>query len=287
MPRGLNRTDLNSTGTSYRDGTPVTTPHEFGNPITTPHNFGNTVDWTPDPAHFGNPVTLPHDFGNDIGGSTPPPPQVPALIATVTKSGQQPNPPSTPITSDAIDTTGATILVLAITNATTSNTPVVTDSLGNTWTACPNIAGDAFYPWMFYAVNPTVGAGHTFSVNMGAAFAQMVFSVLAFSGVATTSPFETQVVAASHTQSGDVVPADTNDLIIATVSGDNGFAAATITIDGDFTNEPASTGQGTNGANLGIAFLVSPDGAATNPTWSGLSAGSRGAFAAQAVFAHA
>lgn len=67
MPRGLNRTDLNSTGTSYRNGNPVTLPKNFGNPITTPHDFGNDVTWTPSSAHFGNPITLPHDFGNIIG----------------------------------------------------------------------------------------------------------------------------------------------------------------------------------------------------------------------------
>ena len=64
MPLGLNRTDLNETGTSYKDGTPVTTPVTFGTPVTLPINFGNqvslplnvgnVVDWTPDPAHFGN-----------------------------------------------------------------------------------------------------------------------------------------------------------------------------------------------------------------------------------------
>jgi len=64
MPLGLNRTDLNTTGTSYRNGTPVTLPHDFGNDITEPHDFGNdipsdgknvnTVNWVPSPAHFGN-----------------------------------------------------------------------------------------------------------------------------------------------------------------------------------------------------------------------------------------
>ncbi len=64
MPLGLNQTDLNASGTSYKDGTPITTPHEFGNAITTPHNFGNPiptsgteqnlVTWAPSPSHFGN-----------------------------------------------------------------------------------------------------------------------------------------------------------------------------------------------------------------------------------------
>lgn len=65
MPLGLNRTDLNTTGITYKDGfpvteplefgTPITEPHEFGSPVTTPIDVGNPVTWpTPDPAHFGN-----------------------------------------------------------------------------------------------------------------------------------------------------------------------------------------------------------------------------------------
>ena len=67
MPIGKNNTDLNKTGTSYKDGTPITIPHEFDTPVTLPKDFGNDipvsdstknsnpVTWsTPDPAHFGN-----------------------------------------------------------------------------------------------------------------------------------------------------------------------------------------------------------------------------------------
>ena len=67
MPRGLDRTDLNTTGTSFRNGIPVVTPINFGQAVTLPKNFGNTmpfdagnpVTWTPSPTHFGNAVTLP------------------------------------------------------------------------------------------------------------------------------------------------------------------------------------------------------------------------------------
>ena len=63
MPRGLNRTDLNKTGISYRNGFPITLPHNFGNLITLPHDFGND----PPQDTPGNPVTLPKNFGNIIG----------------------------------------------------------------------------------------------------------------------------------------------------------------------------------------------------------------------------
>jgi hypothetical protein len=73
MGLGLNRTDLNNTGTSYRNGTPVTLPLDvgndvgwqtpdpthFGNPILTSGTEQNVVNWpTPDPTHFGNNVSI-------------------------------------------------------------------------------------------------------------------------------------------------------------------------------------------------------------------------------------
>jgi hypothetical protein len=66
MPDSVVRTDLNTTGTSYKNGTPVTLPKNFGTAVTLPKNFGNPVPatsatfdsnpvtWQPDPAHFGN-----------------------------------------------------------------------------------------------------------------------------------------------------------------------------------------------------------------------------------------
>ena len=66
MPIGKNNTDLNTTGTSYKDGTSVTIPHEFSTPVTLPKDFGisipvsdptfnsNPVTWQPSPDHFGN-----------------------------------------------------------------------------------------------------------------------------------------------------------------------------------------------------------------------------------------
>jgi hypothetical protein len=75
-PLGRNVTDLNSTGISYRNGTPVTLPLDVGNEVT----------WNQDPAHFGNPVPTsgteqnvvnwsptPTHFGNEIGNFAPMP----------------------------------------------------------------------------------------------------------------------------------------------------------------------------------------------------------------------
>lgn len=64
MPLGINRTDLNTTGITYKDGFPITLPHDFGNP----------VDWlTPDPTHFGNPIPSDGKNINTVDWPTPNP----------------------------------------------------------------------------------------------------------------------------------------------------------------------------------------------------------------------
>ncbi len=57
MPRGLVRTDLNTTGVSYRNGNPV--------PPASPSDNSNPVNWVPSPAHFGNPVTVTPTGGRE------------------------------------------------------------------------------------------------------------------------------------------------------------------------------------------------------------------------------
>jgi len=88
MPRGLNRSDPNAGGQTYRNGSPLdTTTHNFGNPVThgndptqfgnvmldgnDPTQFGNLVTWpTPDPAHFGNDASLTPDSGFELENSS-------------------------------------------------------------------------------------------------------------------------------------------------------------------------------------------------------------------------
>ena len=85
MPRGLNRTDLNITGISYRNGFKITYDPVRGFAFP-----GNLVDWFISPAHFGNAITYlptpgiaqpgnlvtwainPAHFGNIIIGPNPP-----------------------------------------------------------------------------------------------------------------------------------------------------------------------------------------------------------------------
>jgi hypothetical protein len=71
MPKGIVRTDLNQTGTTFKDGTPVTLPKEFGTEVELPLDLGNAVpaaastdnnnpvDWEPAVDLFGNAISPP------------------------------------------------------------------------------------------------------------------------------------------------------------------------------------------------------------------------------------
>ncbi len=72
MACGAVRTDLNTTGTSYRNGYTInTSTHSFGNAIPAAHDYLNTnpipisddtfdsnpISWTVAPTHFGNSIS--------------------------------------------------------------------------------------------------------------------------------------------------------------------------------------------------------------------------------------
>jgi hypothetical protein len=89
-------------------------------------------------------------------------------------------------TTTAVDTTGANLIVLALGWATGGTQPVISDSAGNTW-----VAGDSFpvsylADNLYYCINPTTSATHTFTAS-GTASAPHL-GVVAVSGAATSAP---------------------------------------------------------------------------------------------------
>jgi RHS repeat-associated protein len=67
------------------------------------------------------------------------------------------------MTPVAIDTTGATFIIAAV-SYNTGLTPTITDSKGNTWTplTASTVTGTVSER-LYYAANPVVGTGYTFS----------------------------------------------------------------------------------------------------------------------------
>ena len=169
-------------------------------------------------------------------------------------------------TTTAIDTTGATLLVMVLIDGQQSGFGTTfSDSKSNTWTCLTQIdsgGGLSASGRICYVANPTVGSGHTFS----AAGYQITIMVSAWSGVKVSTPFDQENGTANAAQSGSITPTENNELVISAYGDDYGSGA--LSIDGGFTI--LNTKRGNDGTKSGgAAYLIQTTAAATNPTWSG------------------
>lgn len=172
------------------------------------------------------------------------------------------------VTTDAIDTTGANLLVVSLAK---NGTPTVTlsDSKGNTWTALTERSSSSQYNQLYYCLAPVVGSGHTVTATYSGA-AYHVVGVAAFSGVAA---FESQsgFAGASGTsrQPGSVTPVANGALIVSAL---NCGAGTAISINSGFTAQALSYSVGHN-IGSGLAYLAQSTAAAVNPTWTWTTSG--------------
>lgn len=187
------------------------------------------------------------------------------LIAQVTLSQQNGG------TSTAINTTGATLLVIGINADGGASFPTVSDSKGNTWIGLTQQASSFIHSRIFYAENPIVGTGHTFTFTGTNVFSSM--HVAAFGNILTTSPFDKQSgasgAAITSLQPGSILPAVNGELIYIYLGLDPGAGA--VSINSGFLEIAEVPGQG--GVFYGgvSACIIQTLAAAINPTWSWVS----------------
>lgn len=180
-----------------------------------------------------------------------------------------------PVTTGAIDTTGANLIVVSVSFYNTT-APALTDSKGNTWTAL-TARTTATNPGvrLFYCYNPTVGSGHTFTATQAVSFPTI--GVSAFSGVAA-SPFDQESGASTSGagttyQPGSITPSENNCLLVTTVSTNT----TTHTINSSFVIGGTVDQSGGNHMGGGIAYKIQTTAGAENPTWSYTASSSRAA----------
>ncbi len=151
----------------------------------------------------------------------------------------------------AISTAGANLLVSGMASyAPAIVPPAMADSPGgggsNTWTTTTARAGAVVQMQIWYAINPTVNASHTFSTVSGNT-AYPAISVQAFAGANTTSPFDAEngsnASATSSITTGTILPS-ANDAVL--------FACVTLSV----TDTPAIAEAGWS-SPVGVAFLTS------------------------------
>lgn len=168
-------------------------------------------------------------------------------------------------TTSAIDTTGATFLILAMASYTGAGAPTVTDSKSNSWTALTarTIGGSRMQ--LFYSFPSSVGSGHTFSESVNN---YTGFAVAAFSGVTTYDAENGAGVNSTATpQTGSITPASAG-LLVAALSLVSGESASSI--DNSFTITDSIVGGVDFG--LALAYKIGHTGA-VNPAFTKSSTG--------------
>lgn len=196
-------------------------------------------------------------------------------IAHVASTSAQGNSVNTN-TTGAIDTTGANFLVVCIaSNLGSSSFTSLTDSKSNTWQVALNwTSNSGDFIRIMYAENPTVGTGHTFSLN----YSSSAFTVLcaaAYSGMATASTIDKTATGTGNSTSlltsATATTAQSEELLIGTgtlsAGADSTFSAG--------TNYTIRTQQGFASSGA-IGFLEDRIVAATgtytaSATWGGSS----------------
>lgn len=168
-------------------------------------------------------------------------------------------------TSTAIDTTGATLLTLAIVSYFAFPPAVgdISDSYGNTWQALTARVGGSAQIQIFYAENPAVGSGHTVTVSKNDSYTGI--NLTAWGGAATAGVFDvengsSEAFPVPSKQPGSVTAAQANSLYLTAVGRNTSFT--TWSIDSGFTLINAGYDYPP------VAYYIDAGPTAKNPTWS-------------------
>lgn len=172
-------------------------------------------------------------------------------------------------TSSAIDTRGATLIVV-VTAGVLVGSGNVSDSKGNSpYTEAVSATGPStLRNTISYFSNPLTDAAQTFTVT-GTGVA---FEVLAFSGILTTaSPLDqTNSSGISGTQAGPITPTQDNEVVISSPSS---AGASHWSVNGGYAISDQSF-PNLSGNQSATGYLVQTSAVMTNPTWTDSGTGS-------------
>jgi hypothetical protein len=168
------------------------------------------------------------------------------------------------LTTTGLDSSGSTIILVSVASSG-GTTTTITDSKSNTWTALATQTGaSSTQLQMWYCINPTVGASHTFSYagNSGC-FPAM--EVVGWSGVFTITPFDQFKVDPGGTNSsthtaGQLSPGIDNSLLVSVMAFNNTNFTS---IDSSFSTYDPHTHDA---STVGIVFGYQIQTTATNRT---------------------
>src|ERR1700677_10841 len=135
--------------------------------------------------------------------------------------------PST-VTTSAINTSGATLLVVGCTGGNVNTSATLSDSASNTgWTPINITTGSgtaAIFAELFYKASPLTSTTHTFTctANSGGNGGLPCIGVIALSNTPTTGELDASSSAVG-TNTGNIVPTQNCDLFVALGGAQAGF----------------------------------------------------------------
>lgn len=213
-----------------------------------------------------DPLDAPGTRIYGAGGSIAPSSSLITVVGSGVVAG---SPDGNNVTTGVYNTTGANFIVVAVSHATGAAI-AVTDNKGNgNATLKVGVSTASVDCDLFYWQNPTVGAGHTFSIASTGAFQSIC--VLAFANVAVpaTDPGIDSGNSATGTSVGvgPVTPSANNGLLITAV-GTDASRAASLAVNGGFTIAGNQDFGGGLHYGCALAYLIQTTAAAAGPTWS-------------------
>ena len=164
----------------------------------------------------------------------------------------------------AVDTTGATLLVISVSSYGVGAVPTVSDAKGNVYTALTSRTQGTARHRLFYRLAPTVGTGHTFTVTGAGIYAAIL--AYAFAGVGSyQTESGTTATSGASLASGSVTPSTSGALIVTGIAGGVATTDTVAPVGFAVTTKPFVSGTTMHGS---AAWQVQAVAAAINPTWS-------------------
>jgi len=169
---------------------------------------------------------------------------------------------STNVTTSAIDTTGASLVVVSMTSYRANAAPTMSDNKANSWTiltAYEQSSGARVA--LAYCNNGTFGSGHTFTLSGASSYPAI--SVIAYSGTDTADSYDS-VVGDNNLSPGTITPANDNSVCVTGMcpsynpSGVPGLTSGSVVAYQDQSSSFATA----------IGNLIQESKAAYDPTWS-------------------
>lgn len=186
-----------------------------------------------------------------------------AFVSQVAASG------ANTFTSGSLDTTGADLLVVVVTENTAGGV-TLSDSKSNTWNPLTEQTNSINPSCVIYYAKATgkTGTGHTFTATGSSIFC--VLNVMAFSGSDTTAPFDQQngTGGGSFTSTaapGSITPTVDNELIISGFAWNASLTITSVTGATAFYQTNFSGGANYGG---GGAYAIQTTATAANDAWN-------------------